>query len=191
MRKRISLALAVLLVMSLCAAASAEPPKAITIASITFTEGNLEFADADNIDIDFGDHPVPMDEITYGNTNAISFSIVDARNKTGSWDLKVRRTGTFSAGSSIEFDGELSFEQGTVTNPGIIGQNGVVINGVTVEDSDALVIRADENQKRGVFHIQWDVEAISLDLLLHEALSVVGGPEYTETLTWTLEAFEE
>jgi len=197
MKKWVSLTLAMLLVMSLFATASADQSPPVSIASISFTPGYLRFENTGDMNIDFGENTLPVSAHTYFSGTPVTFSVSDARDVNGQWQVKVKRTGAFKNESQTSnFDGTLMLTDGVVVNDDVVvggggGESGVEINDVVVEDMDNIIIKADENQTRSIFHINWDEANITLALTTDEALSVLSGITYKETLTWTLETYEE
>jgi len=197
MKKRVSLTLAMLLVMSLFSTASADPPPPESIASISFTPGHLKFENTGAMNIEFGENTLPISAHTYDSRTPVKFSVSDARDINGQWQVKVKRTGEFEDESKTSrFDGTLRLTGGVVVNDDVVvggdgGESGVGIADAVVTDDDIIIIKADENQKRSIFHINWDEANISLALTTDEALSVLSGISYKETLAWTLEPYEE
>ena len=198
MKKYVSMILAILSVMSLCTVASAEPVKQgdNTTASITFTQGGLEFISED-MDILFGVQSLPYKATTYESTDAVTFSISDTRHPSGDWEVRVKRSGSFNlAPSGTEnthgFEGVLELVSGKLTyvegTPSPSDSPEVtVMDPVTVGKFDTEVVVATSDQTRGIFKIEWNEENIMLSLSDSEAASVTTD-RYEETLIWTLVA---
>jgi len=193
MRKSVSLVLAAVLALGLCAAASAGQ-EGTTNATIKFKEGELRFStNQDAMNIAFGTHEIPVGAVTYGSVTNNTLSIADPRHPAGGWEVTVKREGSFTEVGNSKFEGVLTLMSGTAGHSGGEGidlSEVSVTSNVVVGDTAQTVATAAADQTTGTFLIQWDAGNITLELTGAEAASLVLNSEYSETLTWTLEPIE-
>ena len=195
MKKKIALLLAALLVLTGAVAVVADDPvrNADTTATIKFIDGDVEFDEFDTMKIDFGEHPLPVKEITYNYEEPVTLGIIDARQSAGNWNVTVYRTGEFTDGTNT-FEGELILGKRTVTHSQdetetIINESITVGAGVV---NASIVINVAEEQTTGIFYVKWEEEdAITLTILEDDLGSLDTESEFVETLYWTLEVFED
>lgn len=190
----VTLMVLALTVVGTPAALAAEVDTDSTTASITFTDGVLQFADdlaGSGMNLDFGSHILPIGEMEYEaeNQGAAANHIVkveDARFTSGDWLVTVALSSF--AGTASSFDGVITLSNAVLANDNAAaGTTGITVgNPMSVASgASAQVITADGTAQRGAVSATWTNEDVVLSISDAETLNL--RPEaYTAELTWSL-----